>query len=78
MPSQDFTRWTEDTATCYFNRMQCSICANKTACDIGDRNFKKVGEMYGLRKIKEAVLRIYANIGLKGIERFRNINESEE
>ena len=54
--------WTQTTAECYFRNMVCKGCINEEACKMGEEcGYKKT--QYGLRNIKELVLKIYANVG---------------
>lgn len=60
-----YMRWNPTTAMCYKHRMKCSICHNSFICErYGEAN------KYKIKMIKYAVLKTYANIGTRGIEKY--------
>lgn len=60
-----YRRWNSTTAMCYKNRMRCSICDNKSVCE---KDY--AGNKYKIKMIKYAVLKTYANIGTKGLDKY--------
>lgn len=63
-----YRKWSEITAICYSRKMICEGCENVLACEYSEKHGKR--NKYKIRNIKYAVLRIYANIGTKGLERY--------
>lgn len=63
-----YRKWNEITALCYSRKMVCKGCNNAWACAQTDN--KGTGNKYKIRMIKYAVLKTYANIGTKGLEKY--------
>lgn len=59
---QRWLRWTPLTALCFKRHCICEGCPEANACDIGESN-RISAKLYGLKNVKEAVLKLYAEFG---------------
>lgn len=60
-----YMHWNPTTAMCYAVKMQCSICRNNDIC-----TKIELKDSYGMRMVKSAVLKTFANIGTQGLDKF--------
>ena len=68
--------WTKTKYECFTRNLVCQGCPNETACRIGEKYTKKA-YFNGMRPMKYIVLKTFANIGLKGTEKFRDDTRDE-
>lgn len=66
-----YDRWNFTTACCFKYKTKCVLCPNQLVC----KDFKKENEIH---PVKLATMLTYANIGKKGLERFKYDTGNEQ
>ena len=66
-----YQRWNYTTACCFKYKTKCVLCPNNIVCE----GFKKEGQMHPM---KYATMMTYRNIGTKGLNNFKFIDEERK
>lgn len=69
-----YRHWNYTTACCFLHKTKCELCPNEIVCS---KINKPVGDYY-IHPIKYATLKTYANIGVKGLDKFLGKEEKNE